>query len=66
MAPVDFANPAAKHQFASAPPAVERFSVGMKRRADDFIAAAMVRRMIDAVDHRHVGKTGSRLSGTRR
>ena len=33
--------------------------------ADDFIAAAMVRRMIDAVDQRHVGKTGSRLSGTR-
>jgi hypothetical protein len=24
--------------------------------ADDFIAAAMVRRMIDAVDHRHFGK----------
>src|SRR5262245_11185702 len=24
--------------------------------ADDFVAAAMVRRMIDAVDHRHVGK----------
>jgi hypothetical protein len=24
--------------------------------ADDFIAAAMVRRMIDAVDHRYVGK----------
>jgi len=24
--------------------------------ADDFIAAAMIRRMIDAVDHRHVGK----------
>jgi hypothetical protein len=24
--------------------------------ANDFIAAAMVRRMVDAVDHRHVGK----------
>jgi len=24
--------------------------------ANDFIAAALVRRMVDAVDHRHVGK----------
>jgi hypothetical protein len=24
--------------------------------ADDFITATVVRRMIDAVDHRHVGK----------
>jgi hypothetical protein len=29
--------------------------------ADDFITAAMVRRMANAVDHRHVGKSAGSL-----
>src|SRR5262249_22553464 len=32
------------------------FGANEAQVADDFVAAAMVRRMIDAVDHRHVGK----------
>src|SRR6516164_9916575 len=32
------------------------FGANEAQVTDDFIAAAMVRRMIDAVDHRHVGK----------
>jgi hypothetical protein len=32
------------------------FGANEPQVADDFIAAALVRRMVDAVDHRHVGK----------
>src|SRR5262249_2194175 len=32
------------------------FGANEAQVADDFVAAAMVHRMIDAVDHRHVGK----------
>jgi hypothetical protein len=32
------------------------FGANEAQVADDFVAAAMVRWMIDAVDHRHVGK----------
>ena len=32
------------------------FGANEAQVADDFIAAATIRRMVDAVDHRHVGK----------
>jgi len=32
------------------------FGANEAQVADDFIAAAAIRRMVDAVDHRHVGK----------